>query len=61
MSLEVYHLHLSQSERVVWLLEEIQIPYTLKVFKRNPQTALAPDELKSIVSRVSTKPRRYIG
>lgn len=50
MSLELYHLELSQSERLVWLFEEMQIPYTLKLFKRNPQTALAPDELKAIVS-----------
>ncbi|KAK9419560.1 putative Glutathione S-transferase 3 [Seiridium unicorne] len=48
MSLEVYHLQLSQSERIVWLLEELAIPYNLHVFKRNPATALAPDDLKAI-------------
>ncbi|KAH6657524.1 glutathione S-transferase domain-containing protein [Truncatella angustata] len=48
MPLEVYHLQLSQSERIVWLIEEMGIPYNLHVFKRNPQTALAPDELKAI-------------
>ena len=41
MSLELYHLHLSQSERVVWLLEEMGIPYTLKVFKRPSPSARA--------------------
>lgn len=50
MPLEVYHLHLSQSERVVWLLEEMGLPYNLHVFKRNPQTALSPDDLKAVVS-----------
>jgi glutathione S-transferase len=50
MPLEVYHLHLSQSERVVWLLEEMGIPYNLHVFKRDTETAMAPDELKGIVS-----------
>ncbi|KAI1840968.1 hypothetical protein JX265_010440 [Neoarthrinium moseri] len=48
MALELYHLHLSQSERVVWLLEEMQIPYNLHVFKRDPKTGLAPDDLKAI-------------
>lgn len=48
MSLEVYHLHLSQSERIVWLLEELNIPYNLHVFKRNPTTALSPDDLKAV-------------
>ncbi|ORY66193.1 glutathione S-transferase [Pseudomassariella vexata] len=48
MSLEVYHLQLSQSERIVWLLEEMQVPYDLKVFKRDPTTGLAPKELKEI-------------
>ncbi|CAN8104152.1 unnamed protein product [Discula destructiva] len=48
MSLEVHHLHLSQSERVVWLLEELQIPYDLHVHLRDPVTALAPADLKGI-------------
>jgi glutathione S-transferase len=52
MTLELYHLHLSQSERLVWLLEEMQIPYTLKNFIRNPKTGLAPEDLKAIVSFV---------
>ncbi|KAF6837070.1 putative glutathione s-transferase [Colletotrichum musicola] len=48
MSLEVYHLHLSQSERLVWLLEELQVPYNLTVFERDPKTGLAPQGLKDI-------------
>ncbi|EMR67615.1 putative glutathione s-transferase protein [Eutypa lata UCREL1] len=48
MPLELSHLHLSQSERIVWLLEEMQIPYELKVFYRDPITALGPPELKSL-------------
>ncbi len=50
MPLELYHLHLSQSERIVWLLEEMQIPYELRVFYRDPTTGLGPPELKAIVS-----------
>ncbi|KAI0136226.1 glutathione S-transferase [Xylariales sp. AK1849] len=48
MPLEIYHLHLSQSERLVWLLEEMEVDYNLHVFKRDPVTALAPAELKAI-------------
>ncbi|RYP31721.1 hypothetical protein DL766_004263 [Monosporascus sp. MC13-8B] len=48
MPLELYHMHLSQSERIVWLLEEMEIPYELKVFYRDPVTALSPDELKAL-------------
>ncbi|KAK1456715.1 glutathione S-transferase [Colletotrichum cuscutae] len=48
MSIEVYHLGLSQSERIVWLLEELQVPYDLHVFQRDPITGLAPKEIKEI-------------
>ncbi|KAL0944957.1 putative glutathione s-transferase [Colletotrichum truncatum] len=48
MSLEVFHLHLSQSERLLWLLEELQIPYKLTVFERDPKTGLGPKGLKDI-------------
>ncbi|TDZ38789.1 Glutathione S-transferase 3 [Colletotrichum spinosum] len=50
MSIEVFHLHLSQSERLVWLLEELKVPYKLTVFERDPVTGLAPQGLKDIVS-----------
>ncbi|WYZ44757.1 hypothetical protein EsH8_VIII_000073 [Colletotrichum jinshuiense] len=48
MSIEVFHLHLSQSERIVWLLEELQVPYKLHVFERDPKSGLAPQGLKDI-------------
>ncbi|KAG8163951.1 hypothetical protein KVR01_005869 [Diaporthe batatas] len=48
MSLELHHLHLSQSERVVWLLEELKVPYTLHVHDRDPITGLAPKQIKDI-------------
>ena len=48
MSLKVYHLRLSQSERVTWLLEELQLPYELHIFDRDPVSALAPAELKAL-------------
>jgi len=42
----VHHLGLSQSERVVWLCEELAIPYILKRYDRDPATRLAPAEYK---------------
>jgi glutathione S-transferase len=44
----VHHLETSRSQRVLWLLEELALPYELKVYKRNPKTKLAPPELKQI-------------
>lgn len=46
--LEVYHLGRSQSERVVWLCEELKIPYQLHIHERNPETALAPPIFKEL-------------
>ena len=37
----VHHLQVSQSERVIWLLEELGLPYELKSYPRDPQTRLA--------------------
>jgi glutathione S-transferase len=44
----VHHLETSRSQRVLWLLEELGVPYELKIYKRNPVTRLAPPELKQI-------------
>ena len=36
MVLTVHHLQVSQSERIVWLCEELGIPYELKLYQRSP-------------------------
>jgi glutathione S-transferase len=46
--LTVHHLNESRSQRVVWLLEELAIPYELKTYARNATTRLAPPELKAV-------------
>ena len=46
--LTVHHLGKSQSERVVWLCEELGIPYELKRYARDPVTMLAPAEYKAL-------------
>ena len=46
--LTVHHLGRSQSERIVWLCEELGIPYELKRYARDPVTMLAPPEFKAL-------------
>ena len=46
--LTVHHLETSRSQRILWLLEELGVPYELKVYKRDAATRLAPAELKKI-------------
>ncbi|CAO2647288.1 Nn.00g082100.m01.CDS01 [Neocucurbitaria sp. VM-36] len=42
----VHHLQVGQGERIPWLLEELSLPYDLKLYKRSP--LLSPPELKAI-------------
>lgn len=44
----VHHLVTSRSQRILWLLEELGVPYELKVYQRDPRTRLAPAELRQI-------------
>ena len=44
----LHHLENSRSQRVLWLLEELGLPYELRLYKRNPQTMLAPPELTQV-------------
>lgn len=44
----VHHLGKSQSERIVWLCEELEVPYELKRYNRDPVTILAPPEFKAL-------------
>ena len=44
----VHHLGKSQSERIVWLCEELAIPYELKRYTRDPVTMLAPADYKAL-------------
>jgi glutathione S-transferase len=46
--IEVHHLENSRSQRVLWLLEELGIPYEVVVYKRDPVTNFAPDTLRAI-------------
>jgi glutathione S-transferase len=46
--LTVHHLNNSRSQRVLWLLEELGLPYEIKFYQRNPKTQLAPPELLKV-------------
>lgn len=44
----VHHLNNSRSQRVLWLLEELAVPYEVKRYQRDATTMLAPPELKQV-------------
>jgi glutathione S-transferase len=44
----VHHLNNSRSQRVLWLLEELGLPYELRLYQRDSQTMLAPPELRAV-------------
>ena len=44
----VHHLNNSRSQRVLWLLEELGLPYEIKKYERDAKTMLAPPELLKV-------------
>jgi glutathione S-transferase len=44
----VHHLEHSRSQRVLWLLEELRLPYEVKRYERDKVTSLAPPELLDV-------------
>jgi len=44
----VHHLNNSRSQRVLWLLEELGLPYEIKHYQRDAKTMLAPPELLAV-------------
>lgn len=44
----VHHLNDSRSQRILWLLEELGLPYEIKPYFRDAATRLAPKELKAV-------------
>jgi glutathione S-transferase len=44
----VHHLNNSRSQRVLWLLEELGLPYEIKHYQRDAVTMLAPPELRAV-------------
>ncbi|MEE4144579.1 MAG: glutathione S-transferase [Halieaceae bacterium] len=46
--LTVHHLNNSRSQRILWLLEELELPYELTCYQRDATTNLAPPELEAV-------------
>ncbi|EJL30918.1 glutathione S-transferase family protein [Novosphingobium sp. AP12] len=44
----VHHLENSRSQRILWMLEELGMPYEVKRYERNKATMLAPPELRAV-------------
>jgi glutathione S-transferase len=44
----VHHLNNSRSQRVLWLLEELGLPYDIRHYARDPATMLAPPSLRAV-------------
>jgi glutathione S-transferase len=48
MMLTVHHLNQSRSQRILWFLEELGVPYEIAFYQRDETTGLAPPELKAV-------------
>ncbi len=46
--LTVHHLNNSRSQRVLWMLEELGMPYRIERYERDPETMLAPPSLQKV-------------
>lgn len=44
----LHHLNNSRSQRILWLLEELGLPYEIKRYQRDTKTMLAPPELRAV-------------
>ena len=44
----LHHLENSRSQRILWLLEELEVEYEIKLYKRDPVTSLAPKSLQQV-------------
>jgi len=44
----VHHLNNSRSQRILWLLEELGVPYQIEFYQRDAKTQLAPESLKQV-------------
>ena len=49
MTVTVHHLNNSRSQRILWLLEELNTDYDIVPYQRDAETNLAPPELLSLI------------
>ena len=48
MRIILHHLNNSRSQRILWLLEELNLPYDIRHYARDAVTNLAPDALLKV-------------
>jgi glutathione S-transferase len=48
MTLIVHHLNNSRSQRILWMLEELELPYEIRHYQRDSKTMLGPPELRKV-------------
>ena len=48
MAITVHHLENSRSQRILWMLEELGLPYQIKRYERDRKTMMAPPELRKV-------------
>jgi glutathione S-transferase len=48
LMITVHHLNNSRSQRILWLLEELELEYDIKYYERDPKTMLAPASLRQV-------------
>lgn len=48
MTIIVHHLNNSRSQRILWMLEEMGLPYEVRRYERDPKTMRAPASLRHI-------------
>ena len=46
--IQLHHLNDSRSQRIIWMLEELELDYEIKRYQRDANTSLAPDSLKRV-------------
>jgi len=46
--IKVHHLDNSRSQRILWMLEEVSVPYEIERYQRDKSTMLAPASLKKV-------------
>lgn len=46
--IRIHHLNNSRSQRILWMLEEVGLPYELRKYERDPKTLFAPSELRRV-------------
>jgi len=46
--IRIHHLDNSRSQRILWLMEELELPYEIVKHQRDPETNLAPPSLLAV-------------